>query len=215
MVLIFKTEKFLMELKTATLFFLTVFPLICTPGPDILFTASQGVTRGQVAAIRAVSGVLLGYTAHAILSAFGIAALVSASPLLFGALKWAGVMYLFFLTAQIFYSACQRKDGLELPDTGKISLWRGFLTSFLNPKGLLMYLAILPQFISPGSNPATQALILSAIFISGCGVVYTVVGLLAAKARGLNISDNGRRRLETVAGAMLAWATIKMATQVQ
>ncbi len=204
-----------MELKTAMLFFLSVFPLICTPGPAILFTASQGVTRGQLAAIRAVSGVLLGYTAHALLSVLGIAALVSASPFLFAALKWAGVLYLFYLTTQIIYSACQQKDGLELPDTGKISLWRGFLTSFLNPKGLLMYLAILPQFISPESNTATQALILSAIFISGCGVVYTIVGLLAAQARGLNISDNGRRRLEAVAGVMLAWATIKMATQVQ
>ncbi len=203
-----------MEFETALLFFLTVFPLICTPGPDILFTASQGVTRGRGAAIRAVIGVLLGYTAHAILSACGIAALVSASPFLFSVLKWAGVMYLFFLTAQILYSACQRKDRLELPDTGKISLWRGFLTSFLNPKGLLMYLAILPQFISPESNTATQALILSAIFIAGCGVVYLVVGLLAAQARGLNISGHGRRRLETVAGVMLAWATIKMATQV-
>lgn len=203
-----------MKFETALLFFLTVFPLICTPGPDILFTASQGVTRGKIAAIRAVTGVLLGYTAHAFLSALGIAALVSASPLLFGALKWAGVMYLFFLTAQIFYSACQQKDGLELPDTGKISIWRGFLTSFLNPKGLLMYLAILPQFISPEGNTATQALILSIIFITGCGVVYLAVGLLAAKARGLNISGNGRRRLETAAGVMLAWATIKMATQV-
>ncbi len=204
-----------MEFKTALLFFLTVFPLICTPGPDILFTASQGVTRGQIAAIRAVAGVLLGYTAHAILSAIGLAALVSASPVLFRVLKWVGVLYLLFLTAQIFYSACQRKDGLGLPDTGKISILRGFLTSFLNPKGLLMYLAILPQFISPESNTATQALILSAIFISGCGVVYMSVGLVAAQARGLNISDNGRRKMETVAGGMLAWATIKMATQVQ
>lgn len=204
-----------MELKTAALFFLTVFPLICTPGPDILFTASQGITRGQLAAIRAVMGVLLGYTAHAILSVFGIAALVAASPPLFAGLKWLGVLYLFFLTSQIFYSAYQRKDGLELPDTGKVSIWRGFLTSFLNPKGLLMYLAILPQFISPESNTATQALILSIIFISGCGIVYTAVGLLAAAARGLDISDNSRRRLETTAGLMLAWATIKLATQIR
>jgi threonine/homoserine/homoserine lactone efflux protein len=204
-----------MELKTATLFFFTVFPLICTPGPDILFTASQGITRGQLAAVRAVTGVLLGYTAHAILSILGIATLLSASPILFAALKWIGVLYLFFLTTQIFYSAYQRKDGLELADSGEISIWRGFLTSFLNPKGLLMYLAILPQFISLESNTATQTLILSVIFISGCGVVYMVVGLLAAQARGINISDNGRRPLETVAGAMLAWATIKLAMQIR
>lgn len=204
-----------MDLNTALLFFLTVFPLICTPGPDILFTASQGITKGKRAAIRAVIGVLLGYAVHAILSAFGIAALVSASPFLFNTLKWFGIGYLTFLTIQLFYSAYQRKDGLDLPDTGSTSIWRGFLTSFLNPKGLMIYLAILPQFISPENNSATQALTLSAIFILSCGVVYILVGLLAAQAQGLTLSDNRRRRLETGAGGMLAWATIKMATQVQ
>ena len=101
-----------MELNSLILFFLTVFPLICTPGPDILFTASQGISKGRLAALCAVAGVLLGYSAHAILSAFGIAALVSASPFLFSALKWFGVVYLIFLAAQILYSACQRKEGI-------------------------------------------------------------------------------------------------------
>ena len=206
-----------MEVKSLILFFLTVFPLICTPGPDILFTASQGISKGRLAALRAVGGVLLGYSAHAILSAFGIAALVSASPFLFSALKWFGVVYLIFLAAQILYSACQRKKRIILDEheAETISLWKGFFTSFLNPKGLLMYLAILPQFISPDGNTAIQALVLSALFILGCGLVYSIVGILTAKAHGRSISDSARRRFEAIAGLMLTAATVKIVMQVK
>lgn len=204
-----------MSSGTLLLFVLTVFPLICTPGPDILFTASQGLSNGRSAALNAVAGILLGYSVHGVLSAVGIAALISASPFMFSILKWLGVSYLFFLAGQLFYSACKRKGEISLPPSSRISLWRGFFTSFLNPKGLLMYLAILPQFISPDGSPAVQAILLSLLFIAGCGLVYTLIGLLAAQAYGSQISDHARRRLEIIAGFMLAGAAIKLAKQIQ
>jgi len=204
-----------MTLGTLFLFFLTVIPLICTPGPDILYTASQGISKGRSAALRAVAGVLLGYSAHAVLSAFGVAALVSTSPLLFSILKWVGVAYLCYLALQMLYSACQKKDEIYLQTSESASIWKGFFTSFLNPKGLLMYLAVLPQFISPEGNAAAQAIILSILFIVGCGFIYTVVGLLAARAHGNNISDTWRRRLESIAGILLAGAAVKIASQHQ
>ncbi len=202
-----------MNTSTLVLFFLTVFPLICTPGPDILFTASQGISKGRQAALRAVTGVLLGYAAHAVLSAFGVASLVSASPFLFSLLKWLGVGYLCFLAIQMLISAIQRKEEIRIRQTESVSLWRGFFTSFLNPKGLLMYFAVLPQFISIDGNVAFQAIVLSILFICGCAVVYTIVGLLAACAHGNSLSDRARRRLEAVAGVMLAGAAIKLASQ--
>ena len=204
-----------MSSGTLFLFFLTVFPVICTPGPDILFTASQGLSNGRLAALNAVSGRWLGYSAHAVLSAVGIAALVSASPFMFSMLKWLGVSYLFFLAGQILYSAYQKKGGISLPVSNKVSLWRGFFTSFLNPKGLLMYLAILPQFISSEGSTALQAIVLSLLFIAGCALVYTMIGLLAAHAHGRQVSESARRLLEVVAGCMLVGAAIKLATQIQ
>lgn len=204
-----------MSSGTLFLFFLTVFPLICTPGPDILFTASQGLSNGRSAALNAVTGILLGYSAHAVLSAVGIAAIISTSPFMFFILKWLGVSYLFFLAGQILYSAYKRKGGISLQTSDRVSLWRGFFTSFLNPKGLLMYLAILPQFISPDGNPAVQAILLSLLFIAGCGLVYTIIGLLAAQAHGRQVSGSARRRLEVVAGCMLAVAAIKLVKQIQ
>ena len=113
------------------------------------------------------------------------------------------------------YSASRRKEGMILHEieAETSSLWRGFFTSFLNPKGLLMYLAILPQFISLDGNTAVQALVLSALFILGCGLVYSLIGIITAKAYEHSISDGTRRRFETIAGFMLIGAAVKLAIQ--
>lgn len=78
-----------------------------------------------------------------------------------------------------------------------------------------MYLAILPQFISPDGSPAVQAILLSLLFIMGCGLVYSLIGLLAAQAHGRQVSVRARRSLEVVAGCMLAGAALKLAKQIQ
>ena len=93
-----------------------------------------------------------------------------------------------------------------------ISLWRSFFTSFLKLKGLMMYLEILLQFISPDCNTAIQALVIS---ILGCSLVYSVTGLFVAKVHGHSISDGARRRFEAAAGFMLIGAAIKLALQVK
>lgn len=77
-----------------------------------------------------------------------------------------------------------------------------------------MYLAILPQFISPEGNTAIQALILSALFISGCAVVCSTIGVMAAKTHGTKVSEKARRRLETITGVLLVGAAIKLANEV-
>ena len=107
-----------MSVELIVLFLITVLPLICTPGPDILFAASQGVSGGKRAALRAVAGVLLGYSAHAVLSALGIAALIAASPVLFMTLKWLGVGYLAYLALQLFRSSLQKRGDIGQAQSG-------------------------------------------------------------------------------------------------
>lgn len=79
-----------MDLQTLLLFSATVIPLICTPGPDILFISSQGLSGGISAAWKANLGIILGYVAHAILAALGLAAIVATSPIIFQTIKWVG-----------------------------------------------------------------------------------------------------------------------------
>jgi threonine/homoserine/homoserine lactone efflux protein len=114
---------------------------------------------------------------------------------------------------QMLRSACTVKEALRIERVESATLLRGFFTSFLNPKGLLMYIALLPQFISPQKNTALQAMLLSLIFIAGCAIVYSIVGLLAAHLSGRGVTGKSRRRLEAVAGTLLTGAALKLISQ--
>jgi threonine/homoserine/homoserine lactone efflux protein len=98
----------------------------------------------------------------------------------------------------------------ETPDNGPVR--RGFLTNFLNPKGLMVYFAILPNFMMSGDSVALQAIVLSAIFIALCGIVYGAVGLgVSSIARRGRFSDRCRRYVEGAAGALLIFAAGRLA----
>lgn len=200
-----------MDYSTLLLFAITVLPLVCTPGPDLLFVAAQALTGGRRGALRANAGVILGYLAHALLCAMGLAAVVAASPVLFEALRWIGIAYMAYLAVQMFRSATRPSTGQAQASQREVSIFRGFLTSFLNPKGLLVYLAILPAFMHAGEPVAPQAIALSAVFVGLCALVYGAVGLTAATVgrRGAS-NDRFRRIAEFFAGAMLFFAAVRI-----
>jgi len=191
----------------------TVLPLICTPGPDMLFVASQTLSGGASAGLRSTAGVCLGYAVHSALAALGVAAIIAASPMLFEALRWLGVTYLIYLAFQLIRSAMKAGDLTLLAVPANSKLRRGFLTAVLNPKGMMIYFAILPQFMQHGGSIALQALILSAIFIALCAMVYTSLSIgIAAMGKNGGFSDRRRRWVEGTAGAFLIVAAGRLAT---
>jgi threonine/homoserine/homoserine lactone efflux protein len=201
-----------MDTAKMTLFAATVFPLVCTPGPDLLYIASQALAGGRAGALRANTGVILGYVAHALLGALGVAALVAASPILFEILRWFGVAYLIYLAIQMIRSAMSANSLTLSPSGHSASLLKGFLTSLLNPKGLLIYFAILPNFINLSEGIAQQALLLSAVFIGLCALVYGIAGIaVSAAGRSGAAKASYRRVTEGVAGGLLAFAAVNMA----
>ena len=162
--------------------------------------------------MRATLGVLLGYSMHALLAAFGVAALVAASPALFEMLRWIGVAYLAYLAIKLIRSAIRPGPLALATISGNASVRRGFLTSFLNPKGLMVYFAILPNFMTSGDGVALQAVVLSAIFIALCGIVYSAVGFAVSSiARRGSFSDRRRRYVEGAGGALLIFAAGRLA----
>ena len=204
-----------MHSGTLLLFAATVLPLVCTPGPDILFIVSQGLSSGTRAALRANEGIIAGYILHAILGALGVAALISAYPVLLGVIRWVGVSYLIYLAIRMLLSAA-RAGSMAAPSAEPVParalIAKGFLTSFLNPKGLMVYLAILPSFIQPTDHSvALQVFSLAGIFISACAVVYAVIGIVVGSlgARG-GFSDRRRRLVEGTAGGLLIFAASRM-----
>jgi threonine/homoserine/homoserine lactone efflux protein len=193
-----------MEARTMILFAATVLPLICTPGPDMLFVASQAMSGRVSAGLRSTAGVCLGYVVHSCLVALGLAAVIATSPVLFEGLRWLGVAYLIYLAFQLIRSA-MREGKISLSAApGRAPLRRGFLTAFLNPKGMMIYFAILPQFMRHDTDIALQAAVLSAIFIGLCGLVYAVLSVvIASVGQSGRFSDRRRRVVEGGAGGLL------------
>ncbi|MCJ8162043.1 LysE family translocator [Acinetobacter zhairhuonensis] len=163
------------------LFALTVLPLVFTPGPDMLFIFSQVMAKGAKAGMMATLGVCMGYVVHSVLVAVGIAAILVSFPMLFETIRWLGIAYLLYLAFSLLKSVFNSK-ALHVPKAAAGNpIAKGFLTALLNPKGMLIYFAILPQFIRQAENTVTQGLILSSIFIGLCLVVYSGLSFVIAK----------------------------------
>jgi threonine/homoserine/homoserine lactone efflux protein len=193
-------------------FALAVLPLVAIPGPDMLLCIAQGLSRGPSGVWRAVNGVTLGYLAHAVLAAAGLAALVAASPVLFETVRWIGIAYLAWIAIGMLRAAFSPSGPLTLPDARPLSLWRGFLTSFLNPKGLFVYLSIVPQFIDPTGNVSAQAFALSVTNAALCYIVYAAVGLIAVRSSQMGAVSPLRTRIaEGVGGTLLGGVALKLA----
>ncbi|KRR11261.1 amino acid transporter [Bradyrhizobium jicamae] len=201
-----------MDMTKSIVFAATVLPLVCTPGPDLIYIVAQALAGGRTAALRANVGVILGYLAHAVLGAFGVAALVAASPILFETLRWCGVAYLTYLAIRMICSAI-RAESVSLNSSAQpASLTKGFLTSFFNPKGLLVYFAILPNFMTPSEGIAQQAVLLSAIFIGLCALIYGIVGIVVSAIGRIGIvKATNQHVVEGIAGSLLAFAAVNMA----
>jgi threonine/homoserine/homoserine lactone efflux protein len=194
-------------------FALAVLPLVAIPGPDMLLCIAQGLSRGSSGVWRAVNGITLGYLAHAVLAAVGLAALLTASPTLFETVRWIGIAYLLWIAVGMLRAALFPTGRLTLPEARPLSLWRGFLTSFLNPKGLFVYLSIVPQFIDPAGNAAVQAFALSVTNAALCYVVYATVGLVAVRSSRVGAVSPLRTRIaEGIGGTLLGGVAVKLAT---
>jgi threonine/homoserine/homoserine lactone efflux protein len=161
-------------------FWVVALVLIVVPGADWAFTIGAGL-RGR-SVVPAVGGLVIGYTATTLVVAAGVGALVARTPAALTALSVAGGAYLVWhgATTLVRPSAPAASPGLTYRADWEI-LVKGVGVSGLNPKGLLMFLALLPQFTSPrGSWPvAAQIVLLGLVFIATCAAFYLGLGSFA------------------------------------
>jgi threonine/homoserine/homoserine lactone efflux protein len=176
--------------------------LIMVPGADWAFTISAGL--GGHSVVQAVGGIVLGYAAMTIAVAAGVGTLVARAPALLTALTIAGGLYLIWHGATTF----ARPSALDTPGGApagarQVTLVRGAGVSALNPKGLLLFLALLPQFANPhGSWPlAVQLGALGLVFMVSCGAFYLGLGSFARKA--LHARPGAARAVSRFSGAAM------------
>ncbi|MEV7687129.1 LysE family translocator [Streptomyces bungoensis] len=153
--------------------------LVCVPGADWAYVIAGALGGRSVP--RAVAGLVSGYALHTVLATAGLAVLVAGSPRLLTALTVAGAGYLLWLGWGVL-----RRPAVpgprEAPSTGGRPFLRGATISGLNPKGLLLYLSVLPQFLTlRGAHlpVAAQTAALGLLHMACCAAVYLAVGALA------------------------------------
>ncbi|VUS96100.1 Homoserine/homoserine lactone efflux protein [Klebsiella pasteurii] len=140
------------EISSLLTFALVALGLVLTPGPNMIYLISRSICQGRKAGLVSLGGVALGFVFYMLCAAFGITALIFAVPYAYDVLRISGVVYLLYLAWQAVKPGGRSVFTVrDLPaDSGRKLFMMGFITNLANPKIAIMYLSLLPQFISPG-----------------------------------------------------------------
>ncbi|WP_189989420.1 LysE family translocator [Thalassobaculum fulvum] len=187
--------------------------LLClVPGPAVLFVMGQGLVQGPRPAIAAGLGILSANTLYFAVSATGLGALLLASYEVFFAIKWLGVAYLLWIGLQALLA---RPEALAVARARPAGAWRvlrrGFLVQAANPKSILFFGALLPQFVDPAGNVAAQLLLLGLTSVAVEFVVLAAYGGLAGRLRRFATRPAVVMWFDRAAGGLLIAAGLGMA----
>jgi len=171
-----------MDITLVMQFWVVAAMLALTPGADWAYAISAGLRARSIAP--SILGMIAGYIVVIVAVAVGLGALVTAYPVTLTTLTVVGALYLVFLGGTTLASrpAPITESGEPIASSGWAQFLRGSGVSGINPKGLLLLLALLPQFTSPdGWSSTAQMLTLGGLHILNIAIVYTTVGLLARR----------------------------------
>jgi threonine/homoserine/homoserine lactone efflux protein len=138
-----------MVVSNLLLFASIIIVLALTPGPDVIYITTRGVAQGRRAALLSTVGICIGYLVYTMLAALGLSALLQSSAIAFEIVRYAGAIYLVYLGIRTLLSkhGSPLSQGAVYPLPARRILQQGILTSMLNPKGILVFTALLPQFV--------------------------------------------------------------------
>ncbi|HOT15477.1 MAG TPA: LysE family translocator [Bacteroidales bacterium] len=173
-------------------FFLTYLSIVTiatiTPGPSMLMAINHGVNHGLRKTFVSGLGNMIGNILMAIVSIIGLGALLIASGVIFNIIKWCGVAYLIYLGIMTFFASTSSKEEISEKPYKEKSTYRlfseGFIIAIGNPKGILFFTALFPQFISTDSASISGfsfLIIPLAIVAITCYMLYAAVGTRISK----------------------------------
>jgi len=184
-----------------------VLVLMCTPGPSQLLMMSKSVSNGFGRALATASGDLTANFFQMLAAGLGLGALVLASERAFVAVKWAGVVYLIWMGVQMI----RGKSRGPLAPGRKVSLRRlwteGFVTSAANPKAVVFFAALFPQFIDTHAAFWPQFVLLSSTYLILDGAFLSIYGG-ASRWLTEHLVGAARRWLDRIAGSLLIVAAV-------
>jgi threonine/homoserine/homoserine lactone efflux protein len=192
--------------------------LVLVPGPDFAVVTKNTLAGGQRRGAWSAVGVSTSNALQGLAAAAGLGAMIVRAQPLFHAVKWAGIAYLAFLGVQALRSAVAgRYPGPDADGDGgaaaAVSGWRqGFVSNITNPKVLVFYLAVLPQFLGPRAPLA--ALVLLALTHAVLSLLYLVALVTGMqRARRVLTRRRVRRALDAATGTALLGFGVRLATE--
>jgi threonine/homoserine/homoserine lactone efflux protein len=194
---------------------------VMSPGPDFAIVTRASLAGGRRAGVLATLGIGTGLLVHASAAAAGLSVIIAASATAFTVVKLAGAVYLLVLGVQALRGALRRRRAAdpdpadpdpvmpELPGsrrrsfaTARAAYTQGLLTNVLNPKVVLFFLSLMPQFIPAGASVVVWTTLLTAILVVAALSWFGLVAVLVVQLRGVLTRPRVTRVVEGTTGAI-------------
>lgn len=203
-----------MNIELYLFFFVTTVMLILVPGPAAITVAKQGAFNNTKLTFLSVLGVASADVLFFVLSATGVASLIVASNFVFSVIKWFGVVYLIFLgVSAIFSKAGAINIDVQIIKTNSTKAFsQGLVIQLANPKALMYFAALLPQFIDPNEPIVFQMLLMGVTCFLADVIVYSMFGRMGAQLARKQVKSWVINMVNKAAGIALITTGIKMAT---
>lgn len=195
-----------MEFTNFAIFIAASWILIITPGPDIFYVMTRGISQGKKAGILSATGVTLGLLVHTLFAAMGLAIILRTSALAFMCVKFAGAAYLIYLGIQSIRNPVDKISG---PNNKMVKsrtiFFQGILTNLLNPKVALFFLAFLPQFADHTQGNMTLQMVCLGGTYAFFGLIFLVLLGYFSGRIGLWLStrENLTKTINRLTGSIL------------
>ncbi len=200
--------------ETLMLFLTATFMVVLSPGPAAIAVTAESASNGFKRSFLVILGIALANVVFFILSGTGIAALLITSHTLFAIIKWVGVAYLIYLGFSAIFShsgPLSINSSRSNKSRGYKVFFRGFVIELSNPKALLYFSALLPQFIDISNPIFPQLALLCLITLFIDLFCYSLYGYLGFKSINVGMKPIIVKIINRSAGILLIFAGIKMA----
>jgi homoserine/homoserine lactone efflux protein len=199
-------------------YYLILFVATITPGPSMLLAVNHGVNHGIAKTIYSGIGNLIGNLLMALVSIVGLGVVLVASGIVFNIIKWIGIIYLLYIGLKLIIQTVKNNlsgtklDNLKSKSKKRYRLFLdGFIVAIGNPKGILFFTALFPQFINKENATLTGFLIILAtlaVVALGCFMIYAVFG---AKLNRVFHLPSFRKIFNRITGAILIGTGLTLA----
>jgi threonine/homoserine/homoserine lactone efflux protein len=196
------------------LFIAVSWALILSPGPDMIYVITRGMTHGRRAGVLSAIGVVCGILVHTTAAAFGLTLILQTSAFAFLFVKFVGAAYLLYLGIKSWRDKTTFHLQTTVPIASSSTLfWQGVLSNVLNPKIAIFFLAFLPQFVDQGSVQITLQMVILGLTFAGFGLCFLLVVGYSSGAIGkwLTYRPQYAQFFQRLAGGILIGLGIRLA----